>query len=131
MRRKITSGSTTEAEVSYSRALVVPDAGGDWIFVSGTTGVDYATMTLADGAAAQCRRTLVNIAAALAEAGASLADTVRVTYYVVDRADFAAMTPLLREAFAEAMPAATMVLVAGLLSPAMRLEIEVTARKRG
>lgn len=130
-RRRISSGSTPEVDVGYSRALVVPDGGGDWLFVAGSTGVDYAAMTLADGVEAQCRQALANIASALAAAGASLADTVRVTYYVVDRDDFARVTPLLRAAFAAAMPAATMLVVAGLLTPAMRIEIEVTARKRG
>ena len=129
MRRRISSGSTTEADVSYSRALVVADPGGDWIFVSGSAGVDYATMVLADGVVAQTRQALANIAAALEQADATLADTVRATYYVVDRAEFAVITPLLRDAFAAAMPAATMLVVAGLLDPAMRIEIEVTARR--
>lgn len=128
-RRRISSGATTETALSYSRALVVPDAGGDWVFVSGSTGVDYTTMTLADGVEAQCRRTLANIAAALDEAGASVADVVRVTYYVIDRAEFAACAPLMRDALAGSMPAATMLVVAGLLDPAMRIEIEVTARR--
>lgn len=128
-RRRIGSGSTTEAELSYSRALVVADPGGDWIFVSGSTGVDYAAMILADGIEAQCRQTLANIAAALTEGGATFDDVVRVTYYVTDRADFAVCAPQLRDAFAAAMPAATMIVVAGLLDPAMLIEIEVTARK--
>lgn len=127
--RRISSGSTTEAALSYSRALIIADPGGDWILVSGSTGVDYATMVLADGVEAQCHQTLANIAAALAEAGASFADVVRVTYYVLDRDDFAACAPQLQAAFAGAMPAATMVMVAGLLDPAMRIEIEATARK--
>ncbi len=129
MRRRIGSGSTTEASLSYSRALVVADPGGDWIFVSGCTGVDYATMALADGVDAQCAQTLDNIATALAAADASLDDVVRVTYYVVDRDEFAICAPRLQAAFAGAMPAATMLIVAGLLSTDMRIEIEVTARQ--
>lgn len=127
-RRRIGSGSSTEAELSYSRALVVADPGGDWIFVSGSTGVDYAAMILADGIEAQCGRALANIAAALAESGATFDDAVRVTYYVIDRSDFAVCAPQLRDAFAGAMPAATMLVVAGLLDPRMLIEIEVTAR---
>jgi len=123
-RRWISSGSRYEQEVGYARAVV----DGDWIFVSGTTGFDYRTMTIAAGIVAQTRQCLANIAAALAEAGASLDDAVRVTYILPDAAEFEACWPLLREAFGRARPAATM-LSAGLLDPRMRIEIEVTARR--
>ena len=115
-RRLIGSGSTFEAEFAYSRAVV----DGDWVFVSGTTGFDYATMTIAPEAAPQAEQALRNVEAALAAAGASLADVVRVRYLLPDAADFAACA---------VRPAATM-LVAGLLDPRMRIEIEVTARRR-
>ena len=123
-RRWISSGSRYEQEVGYARAVV----DGDWIFVSGTTGFDYRTMTIATGIVEQTRQCLANIAAALTEAGASLDDVVRVTYILPDAAEFEACWPLLREAFGRARPAATM-LSAGLLDPRMRIEIEVTARR--
>ena len=123
-RRWISSGSRYEEEVGYARAVV----DGDWIFVSGTTGFDYRTMTIAVGIVAQTQQCLANITAALTEAGASLDDVVRVTYILPDAAEFEACWPLLREAFGRARPAATM-LSAGLLDPRMRIEIEVTARR--
>ncbi len=125
-RRLISSGSTFEAEIGYSRAVV----DGDWIFVSGTTGFDYATMTLADDLVAQTEQCLQNIAAALREAGAGLADVVRVHYLVAPGNDFAECWPVLRRHFGEIRPAATM-FIAGLADPGMRIEIEVTARRRG
>jgi enamine deaminase RidA (YjgF/YER057c/UK114 family) len=125
MKRFVSQGSRFETEIGYSRAVV----DGEWIFVSGTTGYDYARMQIAEGGAVpQCRQALANIAAALSEAGASLDDVVRVHYYLVDAAEFPPCFPLLREAFARAKPAATMVVVAGLATPEMRIEIEVTAR---
>ena len=124
-RRKISSGSTFEAEIGYSRAIV----DGDWIFVSGTTGFDYKTMTVADDVVAQCEQTLRNIEAALAEAGSSLADVVRVNYIFPGREDFQPCWPVLRRAFGESRPASTMI-VAGLADPRMKIEIEVTARRR-
>jgi enamine deaminase RidA (YjgF/YER057c/UK114 family) len=124
-RRKISSGSTFEAEIGYSRAIV----DGDWIFVSGTTGFDYKTMTVADDVVAQCEQTIHNIEAALAEAGSSLADVVRVNYIFPDREDFQPCWPVLRRAFGESRPASTMI-VAGLADPRMKIEIEVTARRR-
>ena len=123
-RRFIRSGSTFEDAIGYSRAVV----DGDWIHVSGCTGFDYATMTLAEGVVAQAGQALRNAAAALAEAGASLADVVRVHYYLPDRADFEPCWPVLRAAFGAAPPAATM-LVCGLLDERMRIEIEVTAHR--
>ena len=125
MRRWITSGSTFERDIGYARAVV----DGDWIFVSGTTGFDYAAMSISDDVAQQAAQCLKNIAAALAEADASLDDVVRVHYILPDRADFAPCWPALREAFANARPAATM-FVAGLADPRMRIEIEVTAKRR-
>ena len=123
MRRLISSGSKFEAEIGYSRAVVH----GDTVYVSGTTGFDYATMTIADDAAAQADQCLQNIAAALAQAGATLADVVRVTYILPSAADFPACWPVLRAHFGDARPAATM-FAAGLSDPRMKIEIEVTAR---
>ena len=122
MRRLISSGSTFESQMGYSRAVV----SGDWVFVSGTTGYDYATMTISDDVAEQTAQALRNIGAALAEAGASFADVVRVHYLLPDADDFEACWPAMREVFGDVRPAATM-LVAGLSSPAMKIEIEVTA----
>ena len=125
MRHWITSGSTFERDIGYARAVV----DGDWIFVSGTTGFDYAAMTISDDVVAQAEQCLANIAAALAEAGASLDDVVRVHYIFPNAADFEPCWPVLRRAFARARPAATM-FAAGLADARMRVEIEVTARKR-
>lgn len=122
-RRLISSGSKFEAEIGYSRAVV----DGDYVFVAGTTGYNYATMTLNPSVVEQCRQTLANIAAALREAGSSLDDVVRVTYIVPNPADFEPCWPLLREAFAKSRPAATMLSTA-LMNPDMKIEIEVTAR---
>jgi enamine deaminase RidA (YjgF/YER057c/UK114 family) len=123
MRRLISSGSPLEATVGYSRAVV----DGEWVFVAGTTGFDYARMTIADDPADQARQALRNIAAALNEAGADLADIVRVHYYLPDLADWPKIVPVLGEAFAAIRPAAT-ALVCGLVDPRMKIEIEVTAR---
>ncbi|MCU0865000.1 MAG: RidA family protein [Planctomycetes bacterium] len=123
-RRLISSGSSFEAEIGYSRAVV----DGDWIFVSGTTGFDYATMAIADDPAAQCAQTLANIEAALAQAGATLADVVRVHYILPRAEDFPACWPVLRARFGAIRPAATM-FTAGLADPRMKIEIEVTARR--
>jgi enamine deaminase RidA (YjgF/YER057c/UK114 family) len=98
------------------------------VFVSGTTGYDYAAGTIDPGVVAQCRQALANIAWALDQAGCRLGDVVRTRYYLLDAADFPPCFPLLRAAFGQAPPAATMVVVAGLADPAMRIEIEVTAR---
>jgi len=126
MRRVILSGSTFEERIGYARAVV----DGDWVHVSGTTGFDYATMTIAEDVVAQAEQCLANIGWALAEAGASFADVVRVTYYLPDAADFEACWPALRRVFGEVRPAATM-LECGLSDPRMRIEIEVTARLGG
>ena len=124
-RRLIGSGSSFEAEIGYSRAVV----DGDWVFVSGTTGFDYATMRIADGIVEQCEQALSNIEQALQQAGASMADVVRVHYIVPVAAEFALCWPVLRQWFGAVRPAATMI-SAGLADPRMRIEIEVTARKR-
>jgi enamine deaminase RidA (YjgF/YER057c/UK114 family) len=125
MRRLISSGSPFEAEAGFSRAVV----DGDWIFVAGTTGFDYAAMTIAEDPAEQTRQTFRNIEKALGAAGASLADIVRVRYYVPDLADWPVIVPVLGEVFGTIRPAAT-ALVCGLVDPRMKIEIEVTARRR-
>lgn len=124
-RRLISSGSTFERDIGYSRAVV----DGDWVFVSGTTGYDYATMTISPDVVEQARQTIRNLEVALAEAGASLADVVRVRYLLPVAADFAPCWPVLRAAFDAIRPAATMMQV-GLADPAMKIEIEVTALRR-
>jgi len=123
-RQLISSGSTFESDIGYSRAVV----DGEWIFVSGTTGFDYATMAIADGVVAQTEQCLKNIEAALTQAGARFSDVVRVTYMLPDAAEFPACWPVLRRCFGAIRPAATMICV-GLADPRMRIEIEVTARK--
>jgi enamine deaminase RidA (YjgF/YER057c/UK114 family) len=125
MRRLISSGSRFEAESGYSRAVV----DGDWIFVAGTTGFDYAQMTIVEDPAEQARQAFRNIEAALAEAGSTLSDVVRVRYYVPDAADWPAIVPVLGEAFGTIRPAAT-ALICGLVDPRMKIEVEVTARRR-
>jgi len=123
-RLLISSGSTFEAEIGYSRAVV----DGEWVFVSGTTGFDYATMTIADDVVVQAEQCLRNIEQALQQAGASLSDVVRVTYIVPSAADFKPTWPVLRKYFGEIRPAATMI-SAGLADPRMKIEIEVQARR--
>jgi enamine deaminase RidA (YjgF/YER057c/UK114 family) len=124
-RKLISSGSPFEAEIAYSRAVVE----NDWIFVSGTTGFDYATMTISSDVAEQAEQCLKNIEQALKQAAASLGDIVRVTYIVPDAADFTRCWPILRKYFDHVRPAATMI-SAGLADPRMKIEIEVTARRR-
>jgi enamine deaminase RidA (YjgF/YER057c/UK114 family) len=124
-RRLISSGSTFEAQIGYSRAVV----DGDWIFVSGTTGFDYSTMTMPEGLLEQTEQALANIVTALGQAGASLRDVVRVTYILPKGEEFQQCWPVLRKYFGEIRPAATMI-SAGLADPKMRIEIEVTALKR-
>ena len=126
MRQLISSGSTFEAEIGYSRAVV----DGDWVFVSGTTGFDYTTMTIADDIGAQTEQCLKNIEAALAQAGASLHDIVRVLYILPNGEDFSKCWPTLRRYLGEIRPAATMI-SARLLDPRMLIEIEVTALRAG
>ena len=124
-RRLISSGSTFEREIGYSRAVV----DGEWVFVSGTTGFDYQSMTMSDNLLEQAEQCLQNIKSALEQAGASLADVVRVTYILPQGSDFPACWPILRKYFGDVRPAATMI-SAGLADPRMRIEIEVTARRR-
>ncbi|GAA0954651.1 hypothetical protein GCM10009560_78760 [Nonomuraea longicatena] len=121
----ILSGSTFEEQIGYARAVVV----GDRVYVSGTTGFDYTTMTISDDVVEQAAQCLRNIGAALAEAGCTFADVVRVRYLLPDRADFEPCWPVLREHFGTVRPAATM-LVCGLADPRMKIEIEVDARRR-
>ncbi|MFI5845264.1 RidA family protein [Catenuloplanes sp. NPDC051500] len=123
-RRAILSGSTFEEQIGYARAVVI----GDHVHVSGTTGFDYATMTISDDVVTQAEQALRNIAAALAEAGCTLSDVVRVRYLLPSRDDFEPCWPALRGAFADVRPAATM-LVCGLADPRMKIEIEVDARR--
>lgn len=125
MRKLISSGSRFEDEVGYSRAVV----DGDFVFVAGCTGYDYATMTIADDVTAQCAQVFRNIESALAEADATLADVVRANYIVSNRADWPACWPVIREHFGDVRPAATMI-VAGLADERIRIEIEVTAKRR-
>jgi enamine deaminase RidA (YjgF/YER057c/UK114 family) len=123
-RKLISSGSPFEAEIGYSRAVVQ----GDWIFVSGTTGFDYATMTIADDMASQTEQCLKNIEAALAQAGAGLKDVVRINYVVPNGAEFPQCWPVLRKYLGDVRPAAMMI-SAALLDPRMKIEIEATAMK--
>ena len=121
-KKYISSGSRFESEIGYSRAVVA----GDWVFVSGTTGFDYATMAISSDVREQAAQCFKNIAAALTQAGASLDDVVRVNYILPDTGDFEPCWPVLRQYLGQARPAATMV-SAGLLDPRMKIEIEVTA----
>ncbi|HQX57641.1 MAG: RidA family protein [Rhodoferax sp.] len=123
-RTLISSGSRFEEDIGYSRAVVQ----GDWVFVSGTTGFDYATMAISDDLQAQTEQCLKNIEAALLQAGSRLQDVVRVTYVLPDGGDFPQCWPVLRRYFGSIRPAAMMI-SAGLADPRMKIEIEVTALK--
>ena len=123
-RKLISSGSTFEAKIGYSRAVVA----GDWVFVSGTTGFDYSTMSIADDLVTQTEQCLKNIEAALRQAGSSLRDVVRVTYVLPNGSEFERCWPILRKYFGDVRPAAMMI-SAGLADPRMKIEIEVTALK--
>jgi enamine deaminase RidA (YjgF/YER057c/UK114 family) len=125
-RQLISSGSTFEADIGYSRAVRQDP----WIFVSGTTGFDYSTMTISDEIETQTEQCLENIQAALKMAGASLADVVRVTYVLPDGEEFPKCWPVLKKYFGEIRPAAMMI-SAGLADSRMKIEIEVTALKSG
>ncbi len=124
-RERISSGSTFEAQIGYSRAVVA----GDWIFVSGTTGFDYATMSIADDLLEQTEQCLKNIESALKQANSSLNDVVRVTYVLPNGAEFEQCWPVLRKYFGDVRPAAMMI-SAGLADPRMKIEIEVTALRQ-
>lgn len=121
--RHITTGSPFEAQIGYSRAVVADG----WVFVAGTTGYDYTTMTMPDSIADQCRNALATIDTALQEAGSGLDHVVRVTYIVPCADEWSECWPVVSAAFATARPAATM-FSAGLQNPEMKIEIEVTAR---
>jgi enamine deaminase RidA (YjgF/YER057c/UK114 family) len=125
MRRLISTGSPFEKTAGYSRAVVQ----GDWCFVAGTTGYDYATMTMPDSVEAQTANCLATIGNALAEAGFSFADVVRAHYYITDKSFADVVFPILGKTFGEIRPAATMV-VCDLIMPEMKVEIEVTALRR-
>ncbi|MDT7803864.1 MAG: hypothetical protein QOI78_7297 [Actinomycetota bacterium] len=125
-RRTILSGSTFEEQIGYARAVV----DGGRVYVSGTTGFDYTTMTISDDVVEQAAQSLRTIEAALTEAGCTLADVVRVRYVLPSRADFEPCWPVLRKAFADVRPAATM-LECGLADPRMKIEIEVDAHLPG
>jgi enamine deaminase RidA (YjgF/YER057c/UK114 family) len=124
-RRLISSGSKFEQDVGYSRAVV----DGEWIFISGTTGFNYDTMTISDNLVDQTEQTLKNIQSALRQAGGDFADVVRVNYIVPNGGRFSECWPVLRKYFGAARPAMTMI-CAGLLDSRMQIEIEVTARVR-
>lgn len=125
MRKLISTGSPFEKTAGYSRAVVQ----GDWCFVSGTTGYDYATMTMPESVEGQTRNCLATISRALEEGSFSLADVVRAHYYITDAAFVDVVFPILGEAFGEIRPAATMI-VCNLNKPEMKIEIEVTALRR-
>lgn len=121
-RQRITQGSTFEEQIGYSRAVV----DGRWVFVSGTTGYDYSTMSISDDIVEQCRQALRNVDDALTRAGSDADEVVRVRYLLPDVADFEPCWPIVRDYFTVARPAATMMAV-GLADPAMKFEVEVTA----
>jgi len=123
MVQRVSTGSPFEASFGYSRAV----RHGDTVYVSGTTGYDYANMTMPEDVGAQARNALATIDKALREAGASLADTVRVVYYVGDRADVDAVVKAVGPVFSDIRPAASMLIVS-MIEPGMKIEIEITAR---
>lgn len=122
-RRLISSGSPFESKMGYSRAVVVDG----WVMVSGTTGFNYETMSIADDVVAQAEQAFANISKALSEAGATLADVVRVHYIFPRAEDFEPCVPVMGHHFGDVRPAAT-IIVAGLVDPRMKIEIEVTAK---
>jgi enamine deaminase RidA (YjgF/YER057c/UK114 family) len=126
MRQLISSGSTFEQDIGYSRAVV----DGDWVFVSGTTGFNYSTMTISDDLVEQTEQCFKNISTALGQAGTTLEGVVRVMYILADGAEFPKCWPVLRKYLGAIRPAATMI-AAGLADPRIRIEIEVTARRTG
>lgn len=125
-RRLISTGSPFEKVAGYSRAVV----DGDWCWVAGTTGYDYAAMAMPEAVEDQTRNAMETIKKALADAGFAIEDVVRATYYVTDAAMMDTVFPIVGGYFAEVRPAATMI-VCGLVKPEMKIEIEVTAKKRG
>jgi enamine deaminase RidA (YjgF/YER057c/UK114 family) len=125
-RRLVSTGSPFEKAAGFSRAVI----DGDFAFVAGTTGYDYATMTMPSDVTGQTRNCFETIEAALHDGGFALADIVRATYYVTDAADADAVLAVCGEKLGDIRPAATLLVVAGLLKPEMRVEIEVTAKRR-
>jgi len=125
-RRLISTGSPLEKTVGYSRAVI----DGDFAFVAGTTGYDYATMTMPADVTSQSRNCFKTIEAALKEGGFAMADIVRATYYITDINDAEALLAVCGETFSEIRPASTLLIVAGLYKPEMKVEIEVTAKRR-
>lgn len=123
-RKLLSSGSTFEENVGYSRAVIH----GDWVFVSGTTGYNYSTMTISDDIIEQAEQCLINIKETLEKAEASLSDVVRVTYILPNANEFESCWPVLNKYFGDIKPAATM-FSAGLANDKMKIEIEVTALK--
>ncbi|MEM7707816.1 MAG: RidA family protein [Pseudomonadota bacterium] len=123
IRKLISSGSEFESKIGYSRAVV----DGDYVFVSGTTGYNYETMSISDDVVEQAEQCFRNIQAALLEAGSSIENVLRIRYLYPDRSDFEPCWPVFQKHLGDVRPAATM-LVAGLLDDAMKLEVEVTAR---
>src|SRR5438128_2583031 len=124
-RRLISSGSSFEREIGYSRAVV----DGEWVFVSGTTGFDYQSMRISENLLEQAEQCLRNITSALEQAGTGLRDVVRITYILPKGEDFPQCWPILKKYFGDVRPAATMI-SAGLADPRIRIEIEVTARRQ-
>lgn len=125
-RRLISTGSPFEKTAGYSRAVV----DGDFCFVAGTTGYDYATMTMPADVTSQSRNCFKTIGAALQEAGFAMADIVRATYYITDAKEADAHFKVCGEVLGDIRPAATLVVVVGLYKPEMKIEIEVTAKRR-
>jgi enamine deaminase RidA (YjgF/YER057c/UK114 family) len=125
-RRLISTGSPLEKTVGYSRAVI----DGDFAFVAGTTGYDYATMTMPADVTSQSRNCFRTIEVALKEGGFAMADIVRATYYVTDPADVDAHFAVCGEILGDICPAATLLIVVGLARPEMKVEIEVTAKRR-
>jgi enamine deaminase RidA (YjgF/YER057c/UK114 family) len=123
-RQHISTGSPFEAQAGYARALVQPP----WCFVSGTTGYDYASMTMPEAVQDQARQALATIAATLDQAGFALTDVVRLTLYITDAAYADLVFPIMGETFRNIRPAASMI-VCGLIRPEMKIEIEATALK--
>ncbi len=126
-RRRISSGSKFEELAAYSRAVIVPDSGGDWVFVSGTTGYEYQSGEISPDVAEQTRQTFRNIASALHQARGSLDDIIRIQVFLADAGDFAIVAPIIGEYCRGAKPANT-TLVTGFINEAIRIEIETTAR---
>lgn len=124
-RKLISSGSKFEAEIGYSRAVV----DGEWIFMSGTTGYNYANMTISDSIVEQTEQCLQNISAALKQANASISDVVSAVYVLPNASEFEQCFPVLKKYFGTVRPA-VMMITAGLADPKMKIEIQVTAKKQ-